>query len=231
MPGIGKLDGTAVALVFLQPIFGIGAGSGFRAAAAQIPERAEARNHLGIDRLARRLLFAFIKRLQPGLQIECDRTLRFIAILRLTRIGWQIVQLRLGRFDVFVSSYANTAEGTARKVVPGIHALRIHWLAFARMWTEQPNKTVPLKLRRRRDIQKIQDSRSQVEKACRLVYTRRVLRSSTRPAQNQRHPQRAFVDEIAMGLLSVLAQALAVIGSEDDQGVLKQFSSCQRFLK
>src|SRR6185437_12434083 len=118
-----------------------------------------------------------------GLQIECDRTIRFIAILRLTRIGCQIVQLRLGRFDVFVSSEANTAEGTARKVVPGIHALRIHRLAFGRVWTEQSEKAVPLKLRRCRDAQKIKDSRGQVEKACRLVYTRRVLRSGTRPAQ------------------------------------------------
>ena len=101
-----------------------------------------------------------------------------------------------------------------------------------RMRTEQPQKAVSLKLRGRGDAQKIQHRRGYVDQAGRLVTrARRSCGAPARPMENQGHPQRTFVDEIAVGLLAMLAQALAVIGSEDDESVCRESSGRERLLE
>src|ERR1035441_4531904 len=65
--------------------------------------------------------------------------------------------------------------------------------------------------RRRGDVQKVQDGGRNVQQAARPFVACGAPRGAVRPVHDQRYPQRAFIDEVAVAVFAVLAQAFAVV--------------------
>ena len=72
----------------------------------------------------------------------------------------------------------------------------------------------------RRDAEKVEDRREEVDGSCRSTKLQRRL--DARPAEQERNPQCRLVDEIAVDRFAVLTKTLAMIRRDDERCVLAQ---------
>src|ERR1700728_3313215 len=74
---------------------------------------------------------------------------------------------------------------------------------------------------------RVENRRREIQQASRRVDSLRQPSSARRPVNDQRHPQRALIDEKTMRRLTVVSQSLAVIGGKDDERLIHQIVSSE----
>ena len=97
--------------------------------------------------------------------------------------------------------------------VPGETARGEHAVAFHRLRHRKPHR--------------VENRRREIEQAGRRVDSLRHRSRTRRPVNDQRHMQRALIDEKTVRGLAVVSQSLSVVRGKDDQRFIHQVMSSE----
>ena len=132
----------------------------------------------------------------------------------------QVVELRLGGVDVLVLPAADRPQVLPAEVVAREVGLRVGDPVGARLGVEhRPRERVAVDAGLRRQPQQVEHRRHQVDAR---GLERAASREAPRGAYHERDVRGGVVDEVRVRRLAVVAQALAVVGGEDDERALEQ---------
>ena len=201
----------------VDPVLGIGQRAvARRRSAGQIAERGEAAGRLGVDLRRRRQ-----RRLVAGDRLAQGRigpALPLQDVLRLRRIGGQVVELgprRLDEVRAVADQRGQLAPAEVQARVPG---LRVE-VARGRLLPPQVEQRAAVEPRGDRPAGQGQQGRGDVHQLRRRG-DRGPAEARSGELQEQRHLQGLAVEEDPVLRLAVLAQPLAVVGEQDDHGLV-----------
>jgi hypothetical protein len=133
-----------------------------------------------------------------------------------------VVQLGTRRADVLVPRVPHHAQVAPAELEPRHHRLGVRLcLASVIPAFDASAQASPLGVNERRDAEVIENGGRQIDELDRAV-DHAAAREHSRSAQQERNVQRALIEEQPVGLLTMLAEALAVVADDREQRAVEE---------